>query len=86
MKQQEILAKLAAGEISAEDANKLLIKANEKPITFKVSEKRAVSVYGLQRMPVTLYKAQWKRLLSHADEILAFIDANDASLAEKTAA
>jgi hypothetical protein len=35
------------------------------------------------RFPVTLYKEQWLRLLTMADEIKAFIEANDASLKTK---
>lgn len=42
----------------------------------KVSEKGAVSVYGLGRFPVTLYPEQWERLLAMADEIRAFIRDN----------
>ncbi len=54
------------------------------PATFiKVSEKGAVSVYGLGRFPVTLYKEQWKRLLAMSADILAFIEANDAKLKAK---
>jgi hypothetical protein len=49
----------------------------------KVSEKGALSVYGMGRFPVTLYKEQWLRLLAMADEIKAFIAANDASLKTK---
>lgn len=49
----------------------------------KVSEKGALSVYGMGRFPVTLYKEQWRRLLSMADEIKAFIDANEQSLKSK---
>ena len=43
----------------------------------KISEKGALSVYGLSRFPVTLYKSQWIRLLAKVDAIRAFIDAND---------
>lgn len=58
-------------------------KANVKPITFKVSEKGAVSVYGLNaRFPVTLYKNQWQRLMEHMDELKAFIAENNENLAE----
>jgi hypothetical protein len=46
------------------------------PTTLKVSEKGAVSVYGLGRFPVTLYKEQWKKLLAMASEIEQFIQAN----------
>ncbi|MFL6796450.1 MAG: hypothetical protein ACJ8F3_03460 [Xanthobacteraceae bacterium] len=49
----------------------------------KVSEKGALSVYGMGRFPVTLYKEQWLRLLDMADEIRAFINANDAQLKAK---
>jgi hypothetical protein len=49
-------------------------------ISFKVSEKGAVSVYGLGRFPVTLYVEQWDRILSNAAELRAFIDANKSKL------
>ena len=49
----------------------------------KVSEKGGVSVYGLGRFPVTLYKEQWAKLLDMADEIRAFIKENDARLKTK---
>jgi hypothetical protein len=49
----------------------------------KVSEKGGVSVYGLGRFPVTLYKEQWTKLLAMADEIRAFIKDNDARLKTK---
>ena len=45
-------------------------------ITFRVSEKGAVSVYGLGRFPVTLYQEQWDKLLSAVDDLRAFIDAH----------
>ena len=49
----------------------------------KVSEKGGVSVYGLGRFPVTLYKEQWVKLLGMSDEIRAFIKAHDAELKTK---
>jgi hypothetical protein len=49
----------------------------------KVSEKGGVSVYGLGRFPVTLYKEQWTKLLGMADEIRSFIKENDARLKTK---
>jgi hypothetical protein len=49
-------------------------------VTFKVSEKGAVSVYGLGRFPVTLYQEQWAKLLSNVDELKAFIEANRSRL------
>jgi hypothetical protein len=49
----------------------------------KVSEKGAVSVYGMGRFPVTLYKEQWHKLLDLADEIRGFIAANEGKLKAK---
>ncbi len=49
----------------------------------KVSEKGGVSVYGLGRFPVTLYKEQWMKLLDMADEIRAFIKENEGKLKTK---
>jgi hypothetical protein len=53
-------------------------------ISIKVSEKGGVSVYGLGRFPVTLYKEQWAKLLDLADDIRAFIKQNDAQLKTKS--
>lgn len=52
-------------------------------ISYKVSEKGAVSVYGLGRWPVTLYASQWDRLLGDADSIRSFIADNRSRLATK---
>jgi hypothetical protein len=52
-------------------------------LRLKVSEKGGVSVYGLGRFPVTLYKEQWIRLLDHAEEIKSFLKENDALLKAK---
>ena len=52
-------------------------------IRMKVSEKGAVSIYGMGRFPVTLYKEQWLKLLDISDDIRAFIAANDAQLKAK---
>ena len=49
----------------------------------KVSEKGGLSIYGLGRFPVTLYKEQWTRLLDMADDIRKFIAANDSALKTK---
>ena len=60
------------------------LKNRKRPaVSLKVSEKGAVSVYGLGRFPVTLYKEQWSKLLDMADEIRAFIQENDAKLKTK---
>ena len=52
-------------------------------LTFKVSEKGAVSVYGLGRFPVTLYQEQWEKLLGMTEELRAFIAANRDRLKRK---
>ncbi len=57
--------------------------AGRGKLAMKVSEKGALSVYGMGRFPVTLYKEQWLRLLAMADDIKAFIEANEASLKSK---
>jgi len=54
-----------------------------RSVSLKVSEKGGVSVYGLGRFPVTLYKEQWTKLLAMADEIRAFIKEHDADLKSK---
>jgi len=52
-------------------------------VYLKVSEKGGLSVYGMGRFPITLYREQWERLLSMGDEIRAFIRENDQSLKKK---
>jgi hypothetical protein len=54
-----------------------------RAISLKVSEKGGLSVYGLGRFPVTLYKEQWTKLLDMADDIRAFISENAAQLKTK---
>jgi hypothetical protein len=63
--------------------NAALKKVGSSSIRMKVSEKGAVSIYGMGRFPVTLYKEQWLKLLDMADEIRAFIAANEAQLKTK---
>lgn len=86
MKKEEILAKVAAGELKVEEATRLLEEAEQRPrgtLYCKVSPKGALSVYGLQRMPVTLYLEQWQRLLDFADEIRSFMAQHDSALKRK---
>ncbi len=52
-------------------------------MSLKVSEKGALSVYGLGRFPVTLYREQWEKLLGLADDIRTFIQAHDSELKKK---
>jgi hypothetical protein len=63
--------------------NKALKKPVRGQMSLKVSEKGAVSVYGLGRFPVTLYREQWEKLLGMADEIRKFIKENDQALKKK---
>ena len=63
--------------------NETLKKRSGKGLSLKVSQKGGVSVYGLGRFPVTLYKEQWKKLLDMTDDIRAFIQENEAQLKTK---
>lgn len=75
---EELMARIAEleKEVSA--------KKKTGRVEFKVSEKGGVSVYGLGRFPVTLYYEQWQRLLSAADDLRAFLEANKGKLKLKT--
>lgn len=63
--------------------NAALKKGAATGISMKVSEKGALSIYGMGRFPVTLYKEQWLKLMDMEGEIRAFITANDAKLKTK---
>ena len=63
--------------------NEALKNRGKTGTSLKVSEKGGVSVYGLGRFPVTLYKEQWLKLLAMADDIRRFIDENAARLKTK---
>ena len=63
--------------------NALLKRASSRTLPMKISDKGALSIYGLGRWPVTLYKEQWNRLLEQADAIKAFIIANEDKLKVK---
>jgi len=63
--------------------NAALKKGASDGIRMKVSDKGAVSVYGMGRFPLTLYKEQWLRLLNMSYEIRAFIAENEAQLKAK---
>lgn len=64
--------------------NERLKNRQTRGVSLKVSEKGGVSVYGLGRFPVTLYKEQWSRLLDMADDIRAFIRENEGKLKAKS--
>jgi hypothetical protein len=63
--------------------NERLKKRSSRGVTMKVSEKGGLSVYGLGRFPVTLYKEQWIRLLDMADDIRTFMRENEGALKSK---
>lgn len=63
--------------------NEALKSRGAKGVSLKVSEKGGVSVYGLGRFPVTLYKEQWTRLLDMSDDIRNFIKENESKLKAK---
>lgn len=63
--------------------NESLKKGAVRGVSLKVSEKGGVSVYGLGRFPITLYKEQWAKLLEMSEQIKAFIAENDAQLKTK---
>jgi len=63
--------------------NEALKRSSSKGLSLRVSEKGALSVYGLGRFPVTLYKEQWLRLLDMTEDIRAFIKLNETQLKSK---
>lgn len=63
--------------------NESLKKPTRGQVYLKVSEKGGLSVYGMGRFPVTLYREQWEKLLGMADEIRNFIQENDKTLKKK---
>jgi hypothetical protein len=79
MSEQDLQAELA--RLKAE--NEALKAKTSRATSIRVSEKGAVSVYGLGRFPVTLYKEQWLKLLDMTEEIRRFIAENEASLKTK---
>ena len=69
--------------LKAENENLKKSKPPRGSLTMKVSEKGALSVYGMGRFPVTLYKEQWLKLLGISEEIKKFIEENDDRLKTK---
>jgi hypothetical protein len=64
--------------------NERLKGQRARGVSLKVSEKGGVSVYGMGRFPITLYKEQWTKLLDMGDEIRAFIKENEGKLKSKS--
>ena len=63
--------------------NESLKARTSKGISLKVSEKGGVSVYGMGRFPITLYKEQWIKLLDMSDDLRRFIEENSSKLKVK---
>jgi hypothetical protein len=78
MSDNEIQAELE--RLRAENAR---LKGGQSRVSLKVGAKGGVSLYGLGRFPVTLYKEQWTKLLDMADEIRAFIRDHESELKSK---
>jgi len=70
-------------EIERLRAENEALKRPRGQLSLRVSEKGALSVYGLGRFPVTLYREQWEKLLGMGDEIKSFIQQNDHLLKKK---
>ena len=79
---EQLMAKLA--ELQAENEKLKQAQAARETIRFKVSEKGAVSCYGINsRFPVTLYAGQWERIIKHIPELQKFLVDNASKLATK---
>ena len=79
MAEEDLRAELE--RLKAENA--ALKTRSTKGVSLRVSEKGGVSVYGLGRFPVTLYKEQWTKLLDMAEDIRSFLHEHDAELKTK---
>jgi hypothetical protein len=77
---EEKLARLEAENKALKDQ---IEQRKPGQLRLKISEKGGLSVYGLGRFPVTLYREQWKRLLEHAEQIKTFLEQNEQQLKTK---
>ena len=83
MSQVELTALVERMRSQSQRKLSLKVTAPTKQKDGSMSKGGAVSVYGLGRFPVTLYRGQWERLLGAKDDILAFINANADRLSVK---
>jgi hypothetical protein len=79
MEKDEMEAEIA--RLRAENEN---LKESKKTLRLQVSQKGAVSLYGIRRFPITFYKEEWKTVLGMADEIKTFMDEHDGELTSKS--
>ena len=70
-------------EITRLRAENETLKESKKSLRLQVSQKGAVSLYGIRRFPITFYKEEWKTVLDMADEIKTFITEHDSELTSK---
>jgi len=73
-------AELELARLRAENDALRKAQTSVRSLSFKIGDKGGLSVYGLGRFPVTLYKEQWERLLEHKDVILAYIADNGSRM------
>jgi hypothetical protein len=83
MTTEDLKAELERLKAENEQLKKSKTGHSNRDLYCKISEKGALSVYGLGRFPVTLYKEQWKKLLDKNEMILHFIEENNHSLKSK---
>ena len=69
-------ANAASRKLTGTKLNIFSVVRTTTGMAIKVSAKGAVSMYGMGRWPVTLYRSQWERLIESVDQIKAFIEAN----------
>jgi hypothetical protein len=85
---EEILMLVQSGSLTIEQAQKqlkYLTPGDAKKITYKVSTKGAISVYGIRRMPITLYKEEFQKIvdIGNSEEFKAFVRDNSSKLSTK---
>jgi hypothetical protein len=83
-----ILSAMAAmqAELAKLKAENEALKAKKNKLSLKVSEKGAISLYGMGRFPVSLYPDQWDQVIGFADKIKAFVDENREEAEARSAA
>lgn len=83
MAEETVEQKLARLEAENKALREQIEEHKSGQLRFKISEKGGLSVYGLGRFPVTLYKEQWARLLEHVDQLKKFLQEHDRELKTK---
>jgi len=85
MSPEELLQKVAAGQMSVEEASGLMKRSSEKQIHYKVTPKGAIGFYGIRRMPIVLYQQELYAIMKEAqtEEFKKFVEDNDGCLSKK---